>query len=85
MHFLTSAEGRLAQALKEDTEGLVAAEKQDYDAFVGSEAASGPVELDMVMKIVDGDELIADSSRDGGFLAACQQFEAFLAKRAAAA
>lgn len=67
-------------SLKTDVDALVADEKRDYDAFV-KPVADGPVNLDMVMKIVDGDELIADSEAEGGFLAACTAFERYLATR----
>ena len=61
----------------------VVAEKRDYDTFVSDAAAAGDVDLDMTMRIVDGDTLIADSAACGGFLAATKAFEAFLAKRTA--
>ena len=46
-----------------------------------AESEGGDVDLDMRIKIVDGDEVIADTSLDGGFLPTCKQFEAYIQKR----
>jgi hypothetical protein len=44
------------------------------------------VDLDMTVKFVDGDEVIADSSRvSGGILAACKEYEAYVSSRTASA
>ena len=41
------------------------------------------LDLQMTVKFVDGDEIIADSSK-AGLLGACREFEAFVAARTAA-
>ena len=35
----------------------------------------------MRMRIADGDEVLADSDADGGFLGACRKFEAYVRER----
>ena len=70
-------------ALAVPLEDHVAAERADYDAFVGGAKANGPVDLDMKILVVDGDELVADSEALGSFEAACAKFEAWVASRAA--
>ena len=72
--------------LNEDLETKVAAEKADYDWAVGPHHNElSTVELDMRMRVVDGDQVLADSERDGGFLKACAAFEASLKERTQAA
>jgi len=39
------------------------------------------VDLDMRVRLVDGDEVIADTDAQGGFLAACAEFEAYIQGR----
>ena len=41
----------------------------------------GEIDLKMRMIIKDGDALIADSERSGGFLAACAEFSEYVSKR----
>jgi len=75
-------------SLEEDLEAKVGAEKTDYDAAIAAAAAAAPatgpaeeVRLNMRVVVKDGDELIADSEADGGFLAVCAKFEAYVAER----
>mmetsp|Transcript_41138 Transcript_41138/g.102333 ORF Transcript_41138/g.102333 Transcript_41138/m.102333 type:complete len:87 (-) Transcript_41138:661-921(-) len=42
------------------------------------------VELDMRIRIVDGDTVVADTKEEGSFLKACRKFEAFVQARIAA-
>jgi hypothetical protein len=73
-------------ALKESVDDKVAREKQEYEealAKASSKTAPSLEGLNMTIKFVDGDHLIADSSQlPGGILAACKAFEAFVAARA---
>ena len=64
---------------------MIAEEKADYEAAVAAPACDDPVELDMQMRLVHGDETIADSNL-GGFDQACETFQKWVnAKYAAAA
>lgn len=72
-------------ALKEDLEEHIAQEKKEYDAMVekcATEKNDDKLDLQMTVKFVDGDELIADSS-GLGLLGACRRFEEFVAARTA--
>lgn len=68
------------------TEDKVAAEKAVYDAALraGPRFAPGEeVQLNMRVRLVDGDEVIADTEQEGGSLAAvCAKFKVWLAQRA---
>ena len=67
-----------------ELEEHVAAEKRDYEWAVAQPppaSAGGDVELGMRMRIADGDEVLADSDADGGFLGACRKFEAYVRER----
>ena len=73
-------------ALKQDVDSLLAEEKVAYDKASADKlkaagAACTDVDLNMRIKIVDGDEIIADTAVDGGFLATCSKFEAYIGKR----
>lgn len=71
--------------LKQDVESLLAEEKVAYDAAAAAKAsdgkAAGDIDLDMRIKIIDGDDVIADTAVDGGFLATCAKFQAYVAQR----
>lgn len=56
---------------------VIASEKKDYDAAVAAPERDDPVELNMQMRLVHGDETIADSN-DGGFDAACEKFKSWV-------
>ena len=76
--------------LNETVEDKVARERKEYDEVVAKGAATTTAPLDeilnMKVRFVDGDEVIADSTAtEGGILGACQVFEEFVAKRVAAA
>lgn len=75
--------------LKEDLNEHIKQEKKEYDEMIekcSDENATDDddVDLQMTVKFVDGDELIADSSKSG-LLGACREFEAFVAARTAEA
>ena len=71
-------------ALKEPIEDKIAREKKEYEAAIGEESCENDdIDLNMTVRFVDGDTLIADSSTLG-LLGACQEFEKFVAARVAA-
>ena len=75
-------------ALKESVDDKVAREKKEYDDALATTGASSNdnIDLNMKVKFVDGDVVIADSSNlEGGILHACKDFEAFIAARVTAA
>ena len=75
----------LEEALKETIEDKIERERKEYEEAVAKDTASIPdldKALNMTIKFVDGDTLIADSSQHlGGILGACQAFEQFVAAR----
>ena len=74
-------------ALKEDVDEKVLRERNEYDEALNRDAVIDDthVDLNMTVKFVDGDEVIVDSSQvSGGVLAACKEFESFVAARVAA-
>ena len=74
--------------LKQDVDDLLAEEKVAYDAMakkLKDQPAAKDVDLNMRIKIVDGDEVIADTSLDGGFLPTCHKFEKYVRERFATA
>eukprot|EP00977_Amphora_coffeiformis_P023657 scaffold13899_cov153-Amphora_coffeaeformis.AAC.5 len=75
--------------LNETTEETVARERKEYDQALAKGAPAVDDSLDdilnMKIRFVDGDEVIADSTTaEGGILGACKVFENFVAKRVAA-
>merc|ERR1711971_102582 len=71
------------EALKEDVEEHIKQEKREYDEMIkkcADEKPNDDIDLKMTVKFVDGDEVIADSSKSG-LLGACKEFEAFVAAR----
>jgi oligoendopeptidase F len=68
--------------LKETVDDKVKRAKKEYDEAKPSSNTS--IDLNMTLRFVDGDDLIADSSVDGGILEACKKFEKFVAARVAA-
>jgi hypothetical protein len=83
-------------ALNEDLEEHVVQEKKEYDEMIekcllkekqqsnNGDDGSDEIDLDMVVKFVDGDTIISDSNKSG-LLGACKEFEAFVAARTASA
>ena len=77
--------------LQQDVEELLAEEKVAYEGAVqakakaaasGSKLSASKIDLDMRIKIVDGDAVIADTEAEGGdFLATCAKFEQFVQQR----
>jgi hypothetical protein len=70
--------------LKQDVGSLLAEEKVAYEAMakkLGEQVPPAEIDLRMRIKIVDGDEVIADTSLDGGFVATCKKFERYIQQR----
>jgi glutamyl/glutaminyl-tRNA synthetase len=71
--------------LQQGVEELVTSEKKEYENSIKeySEATtSANPDLNMVVRFVDGDTLISDSSKcTNGVLGACNEFEAFVQAR----
>jgi len=80
-------------ALKESMEERITREKEEYDEAIRQNATTAQqdeqkeredIDLKMAVKFVDGDLLIADSTKSkGGLLGACKEFEEFVASRIA--
>ena len=67
--------------LKRAVGELLAEEKEAYEKARAEYEASTPakdVDLDMRIRIVDGDNVLADTSEDGSFLATCARFEKYV-------
>ena len=61
---------------------LVRHERADYDrALLDANEPDADVDLDMRVRLVDGDAVLADTSVDGSFLDACARFEAHVAAK----
>jgi len=74
--------------LKEEQEAYQAAHAAkggESGEAASKKARTAEPELDMRIKIVDGDEVIADTAEDGGFLATCKKFEIYIRTRYALA
>jgi len=82
-------------SLKETTEDRITREKKEYDEVIlqkatdaqqGEQKEHQDIDLKMTVRFVDGDVLIADSTKsDGGLLGACKEFEDFVASRISSA
>jgi hypothetical protein len=74
--------------LKETVEECLASEKKEYEKALAEKSDDSSCEnldLNMIVRFVDGDTLISDSSTaKDGLLGACKDFESFLAARASA-
>ena len=70
--------------LKENVDEKVNRSKKEYSEAKAPSTDTN-IDLKMTVRFVDGDELIADSSVEGGVIEACKKFESFVAARVAAA
>jgi len=75
------------ERLDTDVDSRIASERRAYERAVAlpDPRAGGKVDLDMHMRLVDGDNIIAESGGKTSFLDACEQFETFLQARKATA
>ncbi|KAL7540917.1 hypothetical protein ACHAXR_010479 [Thalassiosira sp. AJA248-18] len=70
--------------LKQSVEDVLRGEKVNYEAKRAESAddsSCDDIDLDMRIRIVDGDEVLADTSKDGSFLATCAKFESYVQNR----
>eukprot|EP00546_Thalassionema_frauenfeldii_P020638 CAMPEP_0178907646 /NCGR_PEP_ID=MMETSP0786-20121207/7485_1 /TAXON_ID=186022 /ORGANISM="Thalassionema frauenfeldii, Strain CCMP 1798" /LENGTH=645 /DNA_ID=CAMNT_0020579465 /DNA_START=94 /DNA_END=2031 /DNA_ORIENTATION=+ len=68
--------------LEQDLEDLLKEEKEAYDkARTECKENSNNIDLDMRIRIVDGDTVLADTKEDGSFLATCAKFEKYVRDR----
>lgn len=72
--------------LEEDIESKVKSEMADYEQAVklANPRDGGEVDLGMTMRLVDGDEVIAESGSGTSLLQACEKFEKYVRDRSAA-
>ena len=73
----------MVNELKQSVEDVLRDEKVKYDSK-RAECADTPnndIDLDMRVRIVDGDDVLADTSKEGSFLAACKVFEGYVQNR----
>jgi len=70
--------------LQEPLEEVLKSERAEYDKAVKlGPAVSGDLDLEMRVKIIDGDETIADSAEEGSFAATTAKFERYVKQRLA--
>jgi oligoendopeptidase F len=69
--------------LKQSVEDVLKEEKVKYDTKRAEcvDASDGDIDLDMRIRIVDGDEVLADTAKEGSFLATCKVFETYVQNR----
>jgi hypothetical protein len=71
--------------LSQSVDELLASERKDYEksiAETSNESSCENIDLNMVVRFVDGDKLISDSSKSkGGIMGACREFESFVQER----
>ena len=73
--------------LRQDVTDLLSEEKEAYEKARKEVENSTPpdeIDLDMRIRIVDGDNVLADTAEDGSFLATCSKFENYVQERYAA-
>ena len=70
--------------LEETTEDVLKSEKAKYDAKLAECAAEGDsssIDLDMRIRLVDGDDVLADTLSDGSFEKSCEKFKNYVQER----
>lgn len=70
--------------LKQSVDDVLKEEKTSYDkkrAECADEPSCDDIDLDMRIRIVDGDKVLADTAEDGSFLATCKKFEDYVQER----
>ena len=74
------------ESLQESVDDKVARQRKEYDEALAKEDCQefSEASLDMVVRFVDGDTVIADSN-NLGLLGACKEFESFVSARIEAA
>merc|ERR1712086_841481 len=70
--------------LKQPMDEVLKSERADYDVAVkAGPAVTGDLDLGMRVRMVDGDEVIADSKEEGSFIATAEKFERYVKQRTA--
>ena len=72
--------------LKQSVEDVLKDEKKKYESkraecVDSSTTSKDDIDLDMRIRIVDGDKVLADTAKEGSFLATCKVFEEYVKKR----
>eukprot|EP00571_Detonula_confervacea_P015345 CAMPEP_0172300836 /NCGR_PEP_ID=MMETSP1058-20130122/2844_1 /TAXON_ID=83371 /ORGANISM="Detonula confervacea, Strain CCMP 353" /LENGTH=670 /DNA_ID=CAMNT_0013010751 /DNA_START=30 /DNA_END=2042 /DNA_ORIENTATION=+ len=70
--------------LKQSVEDVLKEEKVKYDskrAECADNSSDEDIDLDMRIRIVDGDDVLADTAEEGSFLKACKVFEGYVQNR----
>ena len=72
--------------LKQSVDDVLTDEKKKYESkraecVDSSITSKDDIDLDMRIRIVDGDEVLADTAKEGSFLATCKVFEEYVKKR----
>ena len=69
--------------LKKSVDDVLKEEKAKYDSKRAqcAEGSDTEIDLDMRIRIVDGDTVLADISKEGSFLATCRVFEEYVQNR----
>ena len=69
--------------LKMSVDDVLKEEKAKYDSKLAecADGSSTDIDLDMRIRIVDGDDVLADISKEGSFLAVCKVFEDYVKNR----
>ena len=70
--------------LNKSVEDVLKEEKAKYDSKITEcedSTSSNNINLDMRIRILDGDDVLADTAKDGSFLATCRKFEGYVQKR----
>jgi len=70
--------------LKQSVEDVLKEEMAAYDAKraeCADNSSGNDIDLDMRIRIVDGDDVLADTAEEGSFLATCKVFEEYVQKR----
>lgn len=70
--------------LKQSVEDVLKEEKVKYNskrAECADKSSDEDIDLEMRIRIVDGDDVLADTEKEGSFLAACKVFEGYVQDR----
>ena len=71
--------------LKQTVEEVLKDEKAKYDSkraeCVAGSSDEDNIDLDMRIRIVDGDTVLSDTANEGSFLSACKVFEKYVQTR----
>ena len=69
------------QELKQELGHVISEEKAAYEGAGADDVCMDDIDLDMRIRIVDGDTLISDTQSEGSFLGTCGVFEKYITER----